>query len=157
MQTKNIELHTTRIKTSSIVIQTNYSLHLPYSHRIMHFHIDNSQHNQNTTFCHIHSTYFTMWAIFSSFHTITKTKLHTTIIKTVNNFSNTISSLIFQTFCSLSTPCSHHTTHFRVNNSQCNQNTMFHHILTHPWTLQKTQRWVPKQNNKRKKELGHAS
>jgi hypothetical protein len=28
--------------------------------------------------------------------------------------------------------------------------------MTHPQTLQKTQSWVPEQNNGRKKELGHA-
>jgi len=68
-----------------------------------------------------------MWAIFSSLHTITKTKLHTTIIKTLLTIFQ-IPLVVFQTFCSLPTPCFHHTTHFHVDNSQHNQNIMFHHI-----------------------------
>ncbi len=85
-----------------------------------------TRHNQNITFHHIHSTYYTMWAIFS-LHTITMTKLHTTIIKTLSTIFQTPLG-VFQIFCSLPMPHSHHTTHFHVNDSQCNQNTMFYQI-----------------------------
>ncbi len=68
------EFHTTRIKTPSIilqtllvVLQTSYSLPLPCSHHIMHFHVNNSQLNQNTMFRHIHSTCFIMHAPSSPF------------------------------------------------------------------------------------------